>query len=90
MNRNVKRALGKMYTAYIVRDSNSRRFLNRKVYSGRVKGVWGALGDAEIFYDAKTAGSCAGNINHRRPDNFSAFYAEVLPVKLRGRGKALA
>ena len=40
MSKNAARTLGKTYTAFIVRDSNGRRFLNRKVYSGRVRGIW--------------------------------------------------
>ena len=89
MSKNVKRALGKVYTAYIVRDNNSRRFLNRKVYSGRVRGIWGRQDDAQIFYTEAQAQSCAGNINRRRPEGYSAFFAEVIPVKMRGRGKRI-
>lgn len=86
----VKRALGKTYTAFIVRDLNSRRFLNRKVYSGRVLGIWSKLADAQVFYTAAEAQSCAGNINRRRPERYSAFEAEVRPIKLRGRGRRLS
>ena len=89
MSKNVKRALGKVYTAYIVRDSNSRRFLNRKVYTGRARGIWGLQGDAQVFYTEAQAQSCASNINRRRPEGYSAFFAEVVPVKMRGRGKRI-
>jgi hypothetical protein len=89
MSKNIKRALGKVYTAYIVRDSNSRRFLNRKVYTGRQRGIWGLQGDAHIFYQKAQAQSCASNINRRHDRGFSAFFAEVVPVKLRGRGKQI-
>lgn len=86
----VTRALGKVYTAFIVRDSNSRRFLNRKVYTGRARGIWSKLAEAQIFYTAAQAQSCASNINARRPEGYSAFQAEVVPVKMRGRGKRLS
>ena len=89
MSKNIKRALGKIYTAYIVRDSNSRRFLNRKVYTGRARGIWGLQGDAEVFYQEAQAQSCASNINRRRPEGYSAYQAEVIPVKFRGRGKRI-
>ena len=89
MSKNIKRALGKTYTAYIVRDSNSRRFLNQRSYTGRRRGQWGPQGDAQIFYSEAQAQSCAGNINRRRPEGYSAFFAEVVPVKMRGRGKRI-
>lgn len=84
-----QRTLGKLYTAYIVRDSNSRRFLNRKVYTGRQRGIWGLQGEAQIFYTEAQAQSCASNINRRRPDGYSAYQAEVVPVKMRGRGRRI-
>lgn len=89
MSKNVKRALGKVYTAFIVRDSNSRRFLNQRSYTGRRRGQWGLQGDAQIFYSEAQAQSCAGNINRRRPEGYSAFFAEVMPVKMRGRGRRI-
>ena len=89
MSKNIKRALGKVYTAYIVRDSNSRRFLNQRSYTGRRRGQWGLMGDAQIFYSEAQAQSCAGNINRRRPEGYSAFFAEVIPVKMRGRGRRI-
>lgn len=70
------------YTAYIVRDSNKRRFLTRPTYSGRVRGVWGTIEESAIFYSREKAQSCASNINSRRPDG-SAFYAQVRPILLR-------
>lgn len=89
MANNTKRAPGKFYTAYIVRDANSRRFLNRKIYTGRAKGIWGRVGEAEIFYNELDASSCASSINRRRPDRFSAYFAEVRPIELQGRGRKL-
>ena len=89
MSKNVKRALGKVYTAFIVRDANTRRFLNQRSYTGRRRGQWGLQGDAQIFYSEAQAQSCAGNINRRRPEGYSAFFAEVMPVKMRGRGKRI-
>lgn len=86
---NTKRALGKLYTAYIVRDANSRRFLNRTVYTGRARGIWGRMGEAEIFYNELDASSCASSINRRRPNEYSAYFAEVRPIKLRGRGRKI-
>lgn len=86
---NEKRALGKLYTAYIVRDANSRRFLNRKIYTGRTRGIWGRVAQAEIFYNELDASSCATSINRRRPDQYSAYFAEVRPIKLRGRGRKI-
>ena len=84
-----QRTLGKLYTAFIVRDSNSRRFLNRKVYTGRQRGIWGLQGDAQIFYAQAQAQSCASNINARRPEGYSAYNAEVVQIEMRGRGKRM-
>jgi len=84
-----QRTLGKLYTAFIVRDSSSRRFLNRKVYTGRQRGIWGLQGDAQIFYTVAQAQSCASNINARRPDGTSSYFAQVREIKLRGRGKRM-
>lgn len=88
-NTNTKRTLGKLYTAYIVRDVNARRFLNTKIYTGRQPGIWGRMGEAHIFYTEAAAQSCASNINRRRPNRFSAYFAEVVPVKMRGRGRRI-
>lgn len=85
---NIKRTLGKLYTAYIVRDANGRRFLNQKIYTGRQPGIWGRMDEAQVFYTEASAKSCASNINRRRPTNrYSAYVAEVVPIKLRGRGR---
>ena len=87
---NQKRTLGKLYTAFLVRDVAGRRFLNQKVYTGRRAGIWGRMGDARIFYTEAQAQSCASNINRRRPTNrVSSYYAEVVPIKLRGRGRLI-
>jgi hypothetical protein len=86
---NTKRAPGKFYTAYIVRDVNSRRFLNQRSYTGRRRGQWGRMGEAEIFYNELDASSCASSINRRRPDRFSAYFAEVVPIQLQGRGRRI-
>lgn len=71
------------YTAYIVRETNSRRFLTRRAYSGRVKGIWGRQSNAELFYFRSEAQSCASNINFRRPEGYSAYQAEVVPVEVK-------
>jgi len=68
-------------TAYVVRESNSRRFLTRPTYSGRVQGVWGTFDEATTFDTREEAQSCASNINYRRPDGYSAYFAEVRPVE---------
>ena len=73
------------YTAYIVRDANTRRFLNRKVYTGRARGVWDTIGEAQIFYSREKAQSCASNINARRPEGDSAFFAEVREIEIQRR-----
>jgi hypothetical protein len=88
-NNSTKRTLGKLYTAYLVRDVNARRFLNRKIYTGRQPGIWGRMGEAQIFYTEAQAQSCASNINRRRPGPFSAYFAEVVPIQLRGRGRRI-
>ena len=72
------------YTAYIVRDAFTRRFLNRKAYSGRVRGIWDTISEAEIFYNRDKAQSCASNINARR-DADQSLYAQVRPVKIERR-----
>ena len=86
MNKN--RTLGKLYTAYIVRDENSRRFLNTRTYTGRTRGIWDTIDNSEVFYTREKAQSCASNINSRRPDGRSAYFAQVREIKLRGRGYA--
>lgn len=70
------------FTAYIVRETNTGKFLNRRAYSGRLRGIWSAKADAQIFYSRSKASSCASNINHRRPDGPSSYYAQVTPVLL--------
>lgn len=67
---------------YIVRDSNKRRFLNRPTYSGRVRGVWGLKGEAITFATREEAQSAASNINSRRPEGYSAYFAEVRPLTI--------
>jgi hypothetical protein len=86
---NSNRTQGKLYTAYIVRDENSRRFLNRRTYSGRVRGIWNTIDSSEVFYTREQAQSCASNINARRPEGFSSYFAQVREIQLRGRGKRL-
>lgn len=73
------------YTAFIVRDFNTRRFLNRKVYTGRVHGVWNTIGEAQIFYSRQKAQSCASNINSRPPEGGSATFAQVREIELNRR-----
>lgn len=71
--------------AYVVRDSNRRTFLNRRVYSGRIQGIWGRINEAAVFNNLEEAQSCASNINARRPDGYSAYQAQVYPIAIRGR-----
>jgi hypothetical protein len=73
------------YTAFIVRDATTRRFLNRKVYTGRARGVWDKIGEAQIFYNRQKAQSCASNINARRPTGGSSVFAEVREIELMRR-----
>jgi hypothetical protein len=68
---------------YVVRESNSRRFLTRPTYSGRVRGVWNTMRNATIFASREAAQSCASNINARRPEGLSSYFAEVRPVRLQ-------
>jgi hypothetical protein len=89
ISNNTNRTLGKLYTAYLVRDINARRYLNRKIYTGRQPGIWGRIGEAQVFYTEAAAQSCASNINRRRPSRYSAYLAEVVPIKLRGRGRRI-
>lgn len=67
---------------YIVRDANKRRFLNRPTYSGRVRGVWGLKGESIVFETREEAQSAASNINSRRPEGYSAYFAQVRPLVL--------
>lgn len=73
------------FTAYIVRDANKRRFLKQPTYSGRVRGVWGLLGESVVFNTREEAQSCASNINARRPEGYSAYFAQVRPITMRRR-----
>jgi hypothetical protein len=74
--------------AYVVRDSNRRTFLNRRVYSGRIQGIWGKINEAAVFNNLEEAQSCASNINSRRPDGYSAYQAQVYPITIRGRQRS--
>lgn len=66
--------------AYVVRETNTRRFLNRPAYSGRLRGIWGRIDTAAYFETRAQAQSCASNINARRPYGYSAYTAEVRSV----------
>ena len=85
MSNNTNRTPGQFYTAYIVRDANSRKFLNRRVYTGRAKGIWGKIAESNIFYDERSAEMCAKDINRRRPSAYSAYFAEVRPISIMAR-----
>ena len=67
---------------YVVRDQNKRRFLTSPTYSGRVRGNWGLKGESVVFRTREEAQSAASNINARRPDGYSAYFAEVRPLIL--------
>ena len=73
------------YTMYVVRDSNKRSFLNRPTYSGRIRGVWGLLGDAHLFSSEARAQSCASNIANRDP---GSRVPEVRPVLIKRRTRS--
>lgn len=70
------------YTMYVVRDANKRSFLNRPTYSGRIRGVWGLMGEAHLFSSEAQAQSCASNISRREP---GCRAPEVRPVMIRRR-----
>lgn len=65
------------FTMYVVRDATKRVFLNRAVYTGRARGVWGKMGDAQLFSTPQKAQSCASNIARRDP---GCRVPEVRPV----------
>jgi len=67
---------------YIVREANKRRFLTRPTYSGRVRGIWGLKGESVVFPTREEAQSAASNINKRRPEGHSAYFAQVRPLVL--------
>lgn len=67
---------------YIVRDREQRNFLTRPTYSGRVRGNWGLKREAVVFRTREEAQSAASNINARRPEGYSAYFAEVRPLTL--------
>lgn len=71
-----------LYTAYLVTNPAGGA-LNRRVYSGRVRGVWSPIESAHIFHSAAAAQSCAGNINRR--SRSGREYARVTPVLLQRR-----
>lgn len=71
-----------LYTAYLVTNPDGT-FLNRRVYSGRIRGVWSEIGSAHIFRSVAQAQSCAGNINRR--SRSGREYARVTPVLLERR-----
>lgn len=86
-NNKNKTSTSSTQTAFIVREANSRRFLTRPTYSGRVQGVWGKIDEAATFSTREEAQSCASNINARRPDGYSAYYAEVRTVEVPTFGR---
>ena len=67
---------------YVVREREQRRFLTRPTYSGKVRGVWGLKGESVVFATREEAQSSASNINSRRPEGYSAYFAEVRPLIL--------
>lgn len=71
------------YVAYIVRERNSRRFLNRKAYSGRITGIWTKAEQSEVFDTRVQAQSCASGINYNRPSGYSSYFAEVRPIVMQ-------
>lgn len=68
------------YTMYVVRDATKRVFLNRAVYTGRARGVWGKMGEAQLFSTPQKAQSCASNIKQRSP---GCRAPEVRPVLVK-------
>lgn len=76
------------YTAYLVRDVRARKYLNQKIYTGRRPGIWGRMTEAHIFFNKRQAESCACDINRRRPSQYSAYFAEVVPVKFKKNATA--
>lgn len=71
------------FTMYVVRDATKRVFLNRAVYTGRARGVWGRMGEAHLFSTPEKARSCASNIKQRSPGCRSP---EVRPVLVKRLG----
>lgn len=71
------------YTAYIVRDSANRKYLNAPTYTGRRNEAWGRIGDAHVFSNPFAAQSCASSINRRAP---GSKVATVVPVEMFRRG----
>lgn len=71
-----------LYTAYLVTNPDGT-YLNRRVYTGRARGVWSPIEDSFIFRSAASAQSCASNINRR--SRSGREYATVTPVLLERR-----
>lgn len=71
-----------LYTAYLV-TSLDGTFLNRRVYSGRIRGVWSPIESAHIFRSSRRAADCARDINRRSASGRQ--YASVTPVLLQRR-----
>lgn len=68
-------------TAFLVRDSVNRRYLNAPTYTGRRASAWGKFEDAHVFRTKAEAQSCASNINSRGPGN---KVATVVPIEVLG------
>lgn len=67
---------------YVVRNANQRNFLTRPTYSGRIRGIWGLKGESVVFGTREEAQSAASNLNSRRPEGYSAYFAQVRPLVL--------
>lgn len=69
----------KVVSMFVVYDENSRRYAQKKAYSGNVPNLWGPLKTAYFFETRKQAQSAASNLNASRPAR-SRYRAVVWPV----------
>ena len=76
------------YTAYLVRDTANRRYLNAPTYTGRRPEAWGRIGDAHLFHSEAQAQNCVSNINRRgyRTAAKSSPTAAVVPIEMFRNG----
>lgn len=68
----------KTYTAYLVSDGTTKKFLKEPRHGAVTKDDWGPLSEAFVFASRRKATECACDINRRNDRSRKAFTIPVL------------
>jgi hypothetical protein len=71
----------KTYTAYLVSDGTTKKFLKEPRHGAVTKDDWGPLSEAFVFASRRKATECACDINRRNDRSRKAFTIPVLMQK---------